>query len=121
MTINLFAAQVNRTILGETRERRASAKAKPFENDYSTLAATSRPLYDTLERPLPVTVRADDIALFNLTFDVAHRVKMNLIHLKELLFAFAVVKIHHVVGILNTAVSTRTRFNLMQVFAVLGV
>jgi len=38
---------------------------------------------------------------------------MNLIHLEKFLFAFTVVKVHHVIWILYAAVGARTRFKLV--------
>jgi hypothetical protein len=71
--------------------------------------------------PLAVTVRADYVALLNLLFDGTHRHVINLIHLEHLLLTFEVVKVHYIIRILYAAVSTRTRFNLVQIFAPPGV
>jgi len=62
----LFAAQV------KNKKAAGKAEAEPYENDCSTLALTSRPFHNTLKPPLSATVRADNVALLNLSFDGTH-------------------------------------------------
>jgi hypothetical protein len=70
-------------------------------------------MHYSLIRALTVTVRADNVALLNLSFDSTHRHVIDVVHFKNFLFTFTMIEVHNVIRVLNAAIGARLGFNLM--------
>lgn len=74
-----------------------------------------------LIRALSMAVCANDITLFHLMQDSFHRHPIHAVQLVLLLDAFTMIKIHHVVRILNAAISARAGLLLANKISALDV